>query len=375
MKKIFYFTLALATFSVSAQVGIGVPTANINASAQLEVASTNKGFLPPRMTITQRDAISAPAAGLILWCTNCGSNGELQVYNGTQWTNIVGATASGILQTPIVTPIVDTYTYSGSPKGPNSATNTGIGTSYTYSYAGTGSTSYGPSATAPSAIGTYIVTVTVAANGNFGQASSAATAFSIYGTVTTATGRIWMDRNLGASRVALSSTDTQAYGDYYQWGRPADGHQTQYLNNGFTYTKSSTSVPSNSLFILPQDSSDDWISAPDNTLWTGANPANNPCPFGFRIPTEAEWASEQATWSSNNSAGAFASPLKLPVPGWISTWHSNAFFTAKDAFGVYPTQTAYSNGQVKYLGIEPNNSWFDTNIFKYMGMPCRCIKD
>ena len=39
------------------------------------------------------------------------------------------------------------------------------------------------------------------------------------------TGRTWMDRNLGASRVAMSSTDTLAYGDLYQWGRRSDGHQ------------------------------------------------------------------------------------------------------------------------------------------------------
>ncbi len=39
------------------------------------------------------------------------------------------------------------------------------------------------------------------------------------------TGRIWMDRNLGASRVATSPVDPEGYGDRYQWGRPADGHQ------------------------------------------------------------------------------------------------------------------------------------------------------
>ena len=43
--------------------------------------------------------------------------------------------------------------------------------------------------------------------------------------VTSATGKIWMDRNLGASQVATSSTDAAAYGDLYQWGRKKDGHQ------------------------------------------------------------------------------------------------------------------------------------------------------
>ena len=44
-------------------------------------------------------------------------------------------------------------------------------------------------------------------------------------TVTTATSRVWMDRNLGASQVATSSDDILAYGDLYQWGRLTDGHE------------------------------------------------------------------------------------------------------------------------------------------------------
>ena len=82
------------TSIVSAQVGIGVSPANINPSAQLDVSSTTKGFLPPRMTQEQRNDIPNPAAGLVVWCSNCGSAGEMQVYNGTAWTNMVGGTAA-----------------------------------------------------------------------------------------------------------------------------------------------------------------------------------------------------------------------------------------------------------------------------------------
>ena len=39
------------------------------------------------------------------------------------------------------------------------------------------------------------------------------------------------------------------------------------------------------------------------------------CPVGFRIPTETELNAEMLSWSSNNSAGAFASPLKLTLTG------------------------------------------------------------
>ena len=202
----------------------------------------------------------------------------------------------------------------------------------------------------------------------------------VYGTVTTATGRIWLDRNLGASRVATSSTDALAYGDYFQWGRPADGHQTKYLTNnnssGFTNTKSSSSVPSTDLWIVPTDASNDWLATPDNSLWTGANPVTNPCPVGFRIPTESEWEAERITWVSNNAAGAFASSLKLTRPGMLTGFGSGgATYTAKDNFGQYLTQSANTNGGARYFGIEGGNAWFDQNYYKWHGMSVRCIKN
>ena len=73
--------LAITTNS-HAQVGIGVATANINPSAQLDVSSTTKGLLPPRMTTVQRDAISSPATGLVIF--NTTTNG-LEVKSSTGW--------------------------------------------------------------------------------------------------------------------------------------------------------------------------------------------------------------------------------------------------------------------------------------------------
>ena len=63
----------------------GFGTATPAASAQLEVASTSKGFLPPRMTTAERDAISSPAAGLVLY--NSTTN-KLQVRTNTAWTDL-----------------------------------------------------------------------------------------------------------------------------------------------------------------------------------------------------------------------------------------------------------------------------------------------
>jgi hypothetical protein len=63
---------------------IGGNPASIAASAQLDVASTTKGFLPPRMTTVQRDAISSPAAGLIVYNTTTNKH---QGYNGSTWND------------------------------------------------------------------------------------------------------------------------------------------------------------------------------------------------------------------------------------------------------------------------------------------------
>ena len=166
----------LNSATVNGKVIIGA-TSEVSVSAVLEASSTTQGFLPPRMTITQRSVIASPAQGLMIYCTNCGTYGEPQYYNGAAWLNFAGnASAKAI---PIVTPTIGTYTYTGSAQGPSEATNTGTGTTYTYSYSGTVSTTYSSSATKPIEVGDYAVIASVSADGNYEAASSSATAFRI----------------------------------------------------------------------------------------------------------------------------------------------------------------------------------------------------
>lgn len=78
--------LLIVTYSF-AQTGIGTSTPN--ASAKLDVFSTDKGFLPPRMTVLQRGAISTPAAGLMVYQTD-GTAG-LYYYSGSSWIYIINS--------------------------------------------------------------------------------------------------------------------------------------------------------------------------------------------------------------------------------------------------------------------------------------------
>ena len=68
----------------------GASSASSN-SAVMEANSTTQGFLPPRLTTTQRDAITSPVAGLTIWNT---TNTQLEVYDGSYWKNMVGLLVS-----------------------------------------------------------------------------------------------------------------------------------------------------------------------------------------------------------------------------------------------------------------------------------------
>ena len=71
-------------FNTGGNFVFGANTAN--ASAQLQIDSTTKGFLPPRMTQTQRNAITSPAIGLEIYQTDA-TEGKY-IYKSSGWTYI-----------------------------------------------------------------------------------------------------------------------------------------------------------------------------------------------------------------------------------------------------------------------------------------------
>ena len=75
-------------FIASSTGNVGIGTTSPAASAILELSTTGRGFLPPRVTTTQRDAISSPAEGLMVYNT---TDDALNYYTGSAWSAPGGA--------------------------------------------------------------------------------------------------------------------------------------------------------------------------------------------------------------------------------------------------------------------------------------------
>jgi uncharacterized protein (TIGR02145 family) len=178
-----------------------------------------------------------------------------------------------------------------------------------------------------------------------------------------------MDRNLGATQVAISSTNTASYGDLYQWGRRADGHQCR--TSATTSILSSIDQPANGNFILDTINPFDWRSPQNTNLWQGVNGVNNPCPSGYRIPTETELNAERLSWSVNTSVGAFASPLKLPMAGYRDNFSGSLDYVG--AVGFYWSSTVIGPSS-RDIGFDPSVANMLTS-YRALGYSVRCIKN
>lgn len=186
------------------------------------------------------------------------------------------------------------------------------------------------------------------------------------------TGEKWMDRNLGASQKAISSSDPLAYGDLYQWGRGRDGHQCR--DSRTRSGSTSLDRPGHDRFILETTALDDWRNPQNNLLWQGLNGINNPCPAGFRIPTNQEFDNENI----NTGASAFNSFLKLPYSGWRNNTNGEVSLIAEGtSYGFVWTSTVSG-------GTSTNDAeafaYYSTRAYlnpyaRARGYSVRCIKN
>jgi hypothetical protein len=383
-------------FNNGAEVGIG--TVNPNTSAKVDIESTNQGFLLPRMTTTQRNAIASPALGLQIFniTTNC-----LNFYTGTSWfetcgspsstsilanLNCGGATVTGTLTNGTAASGVSvSVPYTGGNAGVYSAqsvSSTGV-VNLTAALAagvlasGAGSLSYTITGT-PNSSGTASFAITVG-----GQSCTftvpvssapvyapiavncAAGATAIVNVTNPLTGKIWMDRNLGSITAGSFSTDQNAYGNLYQWGRFTDGHQCRFVPT--TSTLSNIDQPAHGNFITSTTGNYDWRSPQNANLWQGVNGINNPCPSAYRVPTEAEFVAECSSWGAASNLGAFGSPLRWTLGG---RRYPQGNMNDVGTVGYYWSSTAVGT-QSKSMRTDGSQNVSERGY----GYSLRCIKD
>ena len=384
---------------------VGIGTTAPNSNAILDLSATNKAILLPRLA--NKANISSPVNGMVIYDT--GKHCYRGYANGA-WVNI----------TSCVTVASPTY------QGTSVINTTGIG--YNGENVPTASTitvlvttdeptAYNLSATHPGTGLVYSATGNFAAAGTYPvvlQNNGAAIPWDTFGVLTmpltgasnsinlvpridiksiptthtdwtynnvTYGTRTWMDRNLGARRVATAINDVLSYGNHYQWGRPADGHEIS-VWNGATPTSgrgfydatalealATSDAPGNANFILTNVTPFDWRSDNNNNRWATAN--QGPCPVGYHVPTDAQWATADSFGAWNNNTDTYNSALKLPSAGY--RYHINGLLGNQGTSGHYWSSTV-SGTYALYLYFNSTAAGTYTTS-RASGLTVRCLKN
>ncbi|WP_116787044.1 Ig-like domain-containing protein [Flavobacterium psychrotrophum] len=204
-----------------------------------------------------------------------------------------------------------------------------------------------------------------------------------YATVRGADGKVWLQQNLGSTAIAGAITDEAAYGDLYQWGRWADGHQKRDSATSASSTPNNPSGLENNTgqYITGSSTASWWSGNALTDTWTGATPAQasdingcDPCKAllgqDWKLPSQEDWQALVTAESITNPASAFASSLKLPGNGYRS--NTNGDFTYVGARGYYWSSTTSSTG-AKYMYIGTTIANPAAGAPRGQGAGVRCI--
>lgn len=208
----------------------------------------------------------------------------------------------------------------------------------------------------------------------------------------------FMCHNLGADENLDPFTPNAGlYGDLYQWGRPKDGHQlrTSATVTNILATNNDATTPTtvNGKFIIIPGSPYDWRSGAGNTArWgngtTDVNPpkaANDPCPTGWKVPSQAQWqsifkasgtgapsAATANTWTWTSSGYKVGDALFLPAAGYRNVTSGGA--VSVGSLGYYWSSTA--DGTNSYnLNFYNGYVLPAYNYYRGSGFSVRCVQE
>ena len=178
-----------------------------------------------------------------------------------------------------------------------------------------------------------------------------------YGTVQSPyTNKIWLDRNLGASQVCQSYDDSSCYGNLYQWGRDADGHEKRNSSNFNTGNS---------------DWNDSDSDGSERSAFWSKTDGSGICPMGYRVPTIDELAEETLLNGVDDRVDASNNFLKLPSAGYRG---SNDGSLNNEGSRGYVWAATPSSSYAHYLYFGSAYA-YTYNSSRAYGCSVRCLKD
>ncbi len=171
-------------------------------------------------------------------------------------------------------------------------------------------------------------------------------------------------------------------GDLYQWGRPKDGHQLR--ASYATVTLATNTIPGHSNFIINDSAPYDWHSGSGGTSRWGDGTTNenmdkavnDPCPAGWKVPSQKQWASIYAnavtpnTWTWTGNGYKIGDALYLPAAGSRNVIDGSVILVGSS--GVYWTSNSSSPSVLSFN----SSSVFPANNYpKANGFSVRCVAE
>ncbi len=207
-----------------------------------------------------------------------------------------------------------------------------------------------------------------------------------YTTVRGADGKIWLQQNLGSSKVAASINDTEAYGDLFQWGRWDDGHQLR--NSAIVATAPAVNDPSglnggnSGFYSAGYNSSSNWWSEGSTAdEWSAGNPSSatatngaDPCKAigaGWRLPSIGEIEAVLTAENISDTGSAFSSHLKM-VPAGMKDY--NGIFSPGTRLYLWSSSSSPYAGSGQHLYVSMYSALTNSGG-RDGGMSVRCTKE
>ncbi|NQY53968.1 MAG: Ig-like domain-containing protein, partial [Campylobacteraceae bacterium] len=181
------------------------------------------------------------------------------------------------------------------------------------------------------------------------------------------TTRTWLDRNLGASEVCNNTNNTQCSGDYFQWGRKANGHEK--INSTVSTEEIDEDSLNNDSFINNMSAPFTWRNTKDDTLWLGNNAINSICPDGYRVPSKYEL---EAEFTFDSTKSPLNNILKIPLSSFRKA--SGKLDTSNHSY-LWTSDTKSTIGSFDAIVLKFDNKITYPIVNTILGIPVRCIKE